>query len=128
MKNKIINNFLFSETNINRNSKNMNRLIKEESSSESINDKDIVNPLKLPLGWDNKPIPFWLYKLHGLNETFICEICGNHKYYGRKAYEKHFFEPLHKNGLRVLGISNIEAYKEISSIRMALLLANKLKQ
>ena len=29
------------------------------------------------LGWDGKPIPFWLYKLHGLNQEFKCEICGN---------------------------------------------------
>ena len=37
----------------------------------------LYNPLKLPLGWDGKPIPFWLYKLHGLNQEFKCEICGN---------------------------------------------------
>lgn len=29
-------------------------------------DQRIYNPLKLPLGWDRKPIPYWLYKLHGL--------------------------------------------------------------
>jgi len=23
------------------------------------------NPKNLPLGWDGKPIPYWLYKLHG---------------------------------------------------------------
>merc|ERR1712194_187355 len=27
-------------------------------------DRPIYNPLNLPLGWDGKPIPFWLYKLH----------------------------------------------------------------
>lgn len=37
------------------------------------------NPLKLPLGWDGKPIPYWLYKLHGLNMEFKCEICGNYR-------------------------------------------------
>lgn len=42
------------------------------------------NPLKLPIGWDGNPIPFWLYKLHGLNEVFKCEVCGNARYYGRK--------------------------------------------
>ena len=36
----------------------------------------MYNPLKLPLGWDGKPIPYWLYKLHGLNLEFKCEICG----------------------------------------------------
>jgi len=24
------------------------------------------NPKNLPMGWDGKPIPYWLYKLHGL--------------------------------------------------------------
>ena len=32
----------------------------------------IYNPLKLPLGWDGKPIPYWLYKLHGLNQ--VCKF------------------------------------------------------
>ena len=32
---------------------------------EEDDDGKIYNPLKLPLGWDGKPIPFWLYKLHG---------------------------------------------------------------
>ena len=39
----------------------------------------VYNPLKLPLGWDGKPIPYWLYKLHGLNQEFKCEICGNYR-------------------------------------------------
>lgn len=50
----------------------------------------LYNPLKLPLGWDGKPIPYWLYKLHGLSQTFTCEICGNYSYQGRKAFDKHF--------------------------------------
>jgi splicing factor 3A subunit 3 len=40
----------------------------------------VYNPLKLPLGWDGKPIPYWLYKLHGLNMEFKCEICGNYRF------------------------------------------------
>ena len=43
-------------------------------------DEYIYNPLKLPLGWDGKPIPYWLYKLHGLNQEFRCEICGNYRW------------------------------------------------
>ncbi|PPD92611.1 hypothetical protein GOBAR_DD10446 [Gossypium barbadense] len=31
-------------------------------------DQQIYNPLKLPMGWDGKPIPYWLYKLHGLGQ------------------------------------------------------------
>jgi hypothetical protein len=59
----------------------------DESDDE---DDYIYNPLKLPLGWDGKPIPYWLYKLHGLNIEFKCEICGNASYWGRRAYERHF--------------------------------------
>ena len=39
-------------------------------------DEHVHNPLKLPLGWDGKPIPYWLFKLHGLDKEFSCEICG----------------------------------------------------
>ena len=45
--------------------------------ADADDDEVLYNPLKLPLGWDGKPIPFWLYKLHGLNQEFKCEICGN---------------------------------------------------
>ena len=38
------------------------------------------NPKNLPLGWDGKPIPYWLYKLHGLNISYKCEICANYTY------------------------------------------------
>lgn len=43
----------------------------------------IYNPLKLPLGWDGKPIPYWLYKLHGLGTEYKCEICSDYVYQGR---------------------------------------------
>ena len=43
----------------------------------------LYNPLKLPLGWDGKPIPYWLYKLHGLGVEYSCEICSNFSYRGR---------------------------------------------
>ena len=42
------------------------------------------------MGWDGKPIPYWLYKLHGLNKEYKCEICGGASYWGRRAFEKHF--------------------------------------
>lgn len=41
---------------------------------EEDDDGKIYNPLKLPLGWDGKPIPYWLYKLHGLGVEFRCEV------------------------------------------------------
>jgi hypothetical protein len=63
-------------------------------------EEEVYNPLKLPLGWDGKPIPYWLYKLHGLNVELTCEICGNYSYWGRRAYEKHFKEYRHQHGMR----------------------------
>nr|BAS01697.1 mRNA splicing factor 3a subunit 3 [Lotharella vacuolata] len=84
----------------------------------------LYNPLKLPLGWDNKPIPYWLYKLHGLNEIFVCEICGNYKFHGRIAFERHFSETRHINGLRSLGIEYSKIYYEITTISKALELSN----
>lgn len=39
-----------------------------ENESEE-NDKPVLlhdNPKNVPIGWDGKPIPYWLYKLHGL--------------------------------------------------------------
>jgi splicing factor 3A subunit 3 len=60
----------------------------------------LYNPLNLPLGWDGKPIPFWLYKLHGLGIEYKCEICGNQSYWGRRAFDKHFQEWRHAQGMR----------------------------
>lgn len=51
-----------------------------EGNESDEDDEYIYNPLKLPLGWDGKPIPYWLYKLHGLNQEFKCEICGNYRF------------------------------------------------
>jgi hypothetical protein len=44
----------------------------EEGLDQSM--EPIYNPLNLPIGWDGKPIPYWLYKLHGLGTEFKCEI------------------------------------------------------
>ncbi|CAO2171029.1 unnamed protein product [Urochloa humidicola] len=79
-------------------------------------EQQIYNPLKLPMGWDGKPIPYWLYKLHGLGQEFKCEICGNHSYWGRRAYERHFKEWRHQHGMRCLGIPNTKNFNEITSI------------
>ena len=64
----------------------------EGEGEESSEDEDVVpyNPKNLPLGWDGKPIPYWLYKLHGLNISYTCEICGNTTYRGPKAFQRHF--------------------------------------
>ncbi|KAG8381154.1 hypothetical protein BUALT_Bualt06G0092900 [Buddleja alternifolia] len=89
-----------------------------ESESDD-EDQQIYNPLKLPMGWDGKPIPYWLYKLHGLGQEFKCEICGNHSYWGRRAYERHFKEWRHQHGMRCLGIPNTKNFNEITSIEEA---------
>ena len=80
------------------------------------------------MGWDGKPIPFWLYKLHGLGQEYPCEICGNLVYTGRKNFEKHFGEPTHIHGLKCLGIQNGPLFKEVTSIEEAIQLWEKTKR
>ncbi|KAL8171503.1 hypothetical protein V2J09_023307 [Rumex salicifolius] len=91
-------------------------------------DQQIYNPLKLPMGWDGKPIPYWLYKLHGLGQELKCEICGNHSYWGRRAFERHFKEWRHQYGMRCLGIPNTKNFNEITSIEDAKKLWVKIQQ
>lgn len=84
--------------------------------SDSDDDDYVYNPLKLPLGWDGKPIPYWLYKLHGLNHEFACEICGGATYRGRREYERHFRDARHAQGMRALGIPNTKEFFEVVRI------------
>ncbi|KAF8076610.1 hypothetical protein FPV67DRAFT_1559042 [Lyophyllum atratum] len=97
----------------------------EEEEEE---EERIYNPLKLPLGWDGKPIPYWLYKLHGLGVEYRCEICSDHVYMGRKNFDRHFQESRHAFGMRALGLPNTKHFHEITKIEDALSLAEKLKQ
>lgn len=99
----------------------------EGSDSDSDGEEKIYNPLKLPLAWDGKPIPFWLYKLHGLGVEFKCEICGNYVYMGRRAFDKHFNEARHIYGLKCLGITNTTLFREITDIADAEKLWNKIQ-
>ncbi|KAI9282161.1 hypothetical protein BY458DRAFT_468211 [Sporodiniella umbellata] len=101
-------------------------LIEEDSDEED--SERIYNPLKLPLGWDGKPIPYWLYKLHGLGVEYPCEICGNYVYMGRKAFDKHFQEWRHAHGMRCLGIPNSRSFHEITKIEDAYALFEKQKR
>ncbi|KAF8977477.1 hypothetical protein BGZ46_007345 [Entomortierella lignicola] len=100
----------------------------ELDESDSDDEEKVYNPLKLPLGWDGKPIPYWLYKLHGLGVEYSCEICGNFVYKGRKAFDKHFQEWRHAHGMRCLGIPNTRQFHEIVGIEDALALWNKIKK
>lgn len=99
----------------------------EDANSDDDEEK-VYNPLKLPLAWDGKPIPFWLYKLHGLGVEFPCEICGNYVYMGRRAFDKHFSEARHVYGLQCLGITRATGlFREITGIQEATRLWEKLE-
>lgn len=63
---------------------------KQKAAEDEGDDEVPYNPKDVPLGWDGKPIPYWLYKLHGLNLYFTCEICGNSTYRGPLAFQRHF--------------------------------------
>lgn len=97
-------------------------------AEEEEEEERIYNPLKLPLGWDGKPIPYWLYKLHGLGVEYRCEICSDHVYMGRKNFDRHFQESRHAFGMRALGLPNTKHFHEITRIDDALSLAERLKQ
>jgi splicing factor 3A subunit 3 len=104
----------------------------DELSDQEGNDADDddipYNPKNLPLGWDGKPIPYWLYKLHGLNISYNCEICGNFTYKGPKAFQRHFAEWRHAHGMRCLGIPNTAHFANVTQIEDAMALWEKLKQ
>eukprot|EP00878_Enallax_costatus_P015542 GHUV01016279.1.p1 GENE.GHUV01016279.1~~GHUV01016279.1.p1 ORF type:complete len:477 (+),score=184.94 GHUV01016279.1:401-1831(+) len=106
----------------------------EEADAEAAPEEEeqeeeyVYNPLKLPLGWDGKPIPYWLYKLHGLNQEFKCEICGNYSYWGRRAFERHFKEWRHVNGMKALGIPNNKDFYEVTKIEDALSLWRNIQE
>ena len=78
----------------------------ESEDDEDPLDAPLYNPKNLPLGWDGRPIPYWLYKLHGLDQEFKCEICGDASYWGRRAFDQHFNEWRHSHGMRCLRIPN----------------------
>jgi len=99
----------------------------EEEENEDDDDDIPYNPKNLPLGWDGKPIPYWLYKLHGLNISYACEICGNQTYKGPKAFQRHFAEWRHAHGMRCLGIPNTAHFANVTQIEDAMALWEKLK-
>ena len=90
-------------------------------------DEPIYNPKGVPLGWDGKPIPYWLFKLHGLNHFYPCEICGGESYRGRHNFEKHFQEAKHTYGMRCLGIPNTMHFHGVTKIEDAKRLWDKVQ-
>ena len=91
-----------------------------ENEDDDEDEKPIYNPKNVPIGWDGKPIPYWLYKLHGLGIEYKCEICGGASYWGRRAFERHFQEWRHSYGMKCLKIPNTVHFKEVTGIEDAL--------
>jgi len=102
-------------------------VVEEEGDYEEDEEEPIYNPKNIPLGVDGKPIPYWLYKLHGLGKKFICEICGNQTYMGRRAFDRHFQEWRHAHGMRCLNIPNTKHFHDITLIEDAINLYEKIK-
>jgi len=105
--------------------------IEEEIPVVESDDEEEVQPVQgiqnYPLDWDGKPIPYWLYKLHGLRVEYKCEICGNTSYWGRRAFERHFQEWRHAYGMRCLKIPNTRHFQEVTKINDAIELYKKIK-
>lgn len=100
---------------------------KDDDDDSDDEDAPIYNPKGVPLGWDGKPIPYWLFKLHGLNHFYPCEICGNESYRGRRNFETHFAEAKHAFGMKSLGIPNTKHFHGVTKIEDAQQLWEKLK-
>lgn len=104
-------------------------LVEEDDvSDEDEEDQGFVKQIRnYPVGWDGEPIPYWLYRLHGLGVEYKCEICGNTSYWGRRAFEKHFEEYKHQNGMKLLGLPNTPHFFDVTRIKDALELHKKLE-
>lgn len=74
---------------------------------------------KLFSDFDGKPIPYWLFKLHGLNHYYPCEICGGESYRGRRSFELHFAEQRHTLGMKALGIPNTKHFHGVTKLEDA---------
>ena len=101
---------------------------KEIQDGDSEEEEEIYNPKNLPLGWDGKPIPVWLYKLHGLNKYYPCEICGDVTYRGERDFQKHFGEQKHGWGMKCLGIPNSKHFHGVTVVADARSLWKKVQE
>ncbi|RLV95191.1 Pre-mRNA-splicing factor sap61 [Spathaspora sp. JA1] len=99
----------------------------DDSDEESDDDGSFKS---LPVGPDGAPIPFWLYKLQGLDKKYDCEICGNITYKGRQTFLKHFSNVKHQYGLKCLGVEpgHMSFFKNITKIEQAQKLWLKFKR
>ena len=90
-------------------------------------DAPIYNPKNVPLGADGKPMPYWLWKLQGLNIGYECEICGGDTIMGRRNFDRHFQDARHAAGMRALGIPNTKHFHDVTRIADALALHARLQ-
>jgi splicing factor 3A subunit 3 len=106
----------------------MTELNNGTANNEKDEDEDAIvyNPKNVPLGFDGKPIPYWMYKLHGFDKHFTCQICGNETYTGPKIFEKHFSEGRHSMGMATLNIPNTKEYYGLTKIEEVVALHKKL--
>ena len=101
---------------------------KDGDDDDLDNDAGFVKQIKnYPVGWDGEPIPYWLYRLHGLGVEYKCEICGNTSYWGRRAFEKHFEEFRHQSGMKLLGLPNTAHFFDVVRIKDAIEINKKLE-
>ena len=112
---------------MNREELEADRINEQKSKKIDAEDKKkLFNPKNIPMDWDGKPLPYWLYKVHGLGIEHKCEICGGASYWGRRAFEHHFQEWRHAYGMKCLRLPNTLQFKNITRIEDALKLHHKL--
>jgi splicing factor 3A subunit 3 len=99
-----------------------------EAADEDAEDDKKFNKKNFPLDAEGKPIPVWLYHLHGLHIKKPCEICM-HTYFGETAYTSHFRELRHTKGLQRLGINeNVPELALVASRKAALEIWARLRE
>jgi len=89
-------------------------------SDEEDKKKKLMKKSNLPVGFDGKPMPLWLFNLLGLGKQYKCEICGNASYWGERSFEKHFSEWRHSHGMKSLKIPNTIHFWGVTEIGEAL--------
>jgi splicing factor 3A subunit 3 len=101
----------------------------DKVDSDSSEEEEVkMEKANYPVGWDGNPIPFWLYKLHGLGIEYKCEICGNMSYWGPRAFDRHFQEWRHSHGMKCLRLENTKEFHHVTKIQDALELDKRLKE
>ncbi|KAA0169782.1 hypothetical protein FNF28_01901 [Cafeteria roenbergensis] len=95
-----------------------------DEGDESDSDDDPVASSKaklkrnVVLGPDGEPISHWLYRLHGLDRSFSCEICGQ-TLWGPRNFEWHFNGSEHAAAMKALGIPNSRHFFGVTHIEDA---------